>query len=74
MQRRGFTQTEAAEYLGFDVSFVSHLVNGKRSPGLTNALVLQRKAGIAVDSWADDEDLLPDGVRANGRNRLIGKK
>ena len=52
MDRRGFNQTETAAYLGFDIPFVSQLVNGRRNPGLTNAVSIERKTGIPVEAWA----------------------
>lgn len=55
MHRRRFLQREAAEYLGFDETFVSHLVNGKRSPGLDNAIILERRTGIPVEAWLSDD-------------------
>jgi plasmid maintenance system antidote protein VapI len=52
MHRRRFMQKEAAEHLGFDVTYVSHLVAGRRVPGLDNALVIERETGIPVEAWA----------------------
>lgn len=54
MDRRGFNQTETANYLGFDIPFVSQLVNGRRNPGLTNAVAIERKTGIPVEAWATE--------------------
>jgi len=54
MHRRRFLQREAADYLGFDETFVSHLVNGKRTPGLDNAIIMERKTGIPVEAWLSD--------------------
>jgi transcriptional regulator with XRE-family HTH domain len=50
--RRGVNQAEAAELLGFHEAFVSQLVNGKRFPGLVNALKIERVTGIPVSAWA----------------------
>lgn len=52
MQRRGFNQAEAAEHFGWDCAFVSMLVNGKRTPGLTNAIIIERTTGIPVEAWS----------------------
>lgn len=52
MERRGFNQTETANYLEFDIPYVSQLVNGARNPGLTNAVIIERKTGIPVEAWA----------------------
>lgn len=51
MHRRRFLQREAADYLGFDETFVSQLVNGRRVPGLENAVVIERRTGIPVEAW-----------------------
>jgi plasmid maintenance system antidote protein VapI len=51
MHRRRFLQTEAAEYLGFHFTFVSQLVGGKRTPGLENAIAIERLTGIPVEAW-----------------------
>lgn len=64
MIRRRFLQREAAEHLGFDETFVSQLVNGRRTPGLDNAILIERETGIPVEAWlshADDksEDTVP---------------
>lgn len=56
MHRRRFLQREAAEYLGFDETFVSQLVNKRRSPGLDNAILIERKTGIPVEAWLSHED------------------
>lgn len=53
--RRGFNKSEAAEYLGFDVTFYSKLINGHRNPGLTNAITIERRAGIPVEAWQSSE-------------------
>jgi transcriptional regulator with XRE-family HTH domain len=51
MHRRKFLQKETAEFLGFDETFVSQLVNGRRQPGLVNAIVIERLTGIPVEAW-----------------------
>jgi transcriptional regulator with XRE-family HTH domain len=62
MHRRRFMQTEAAKYLGFDPTFVSQLVNGARTPGLDNAIKIERATGIPVEAWLStdrDETVQP---------------
>jgi transcriptional regulator with XRE-family HTH domain len=69
MRRRGFNAMEAAEYFGWDVTFVSKLVNGRRLPGLTNAIKLERETGIPVEAW------LPSHVDTNAESaETIGRK
>lgn len=55
MRRRGFTQADAARYLAFDEPYISVLVSGKRTPGLDNAVKLERLTGIPVEAWASNE-------------------
>ena len=52
MHRRRFMQREAAEYFGWDETYVSQLVNGRRSPGLENAIAIERLTGIPVEAWS----------------------
>lgn len=52
IDRQAFTQRSAATYLGFDETYVSQLVGGKRTPGLDNALLIERQTGIPVEAWA----------------------
>lgn len=62
MHRRRFLQREAADHLGFDETFVSQLVNGRRTPGLDNAILIERETGIPVEAWlshADDKSAEP---------------
>jgi transcriptional regulator with XRE-family HTH domain len=55
IHRRVFMQREAAAYLGIDQTFLSQLVNGKRQPGLTNAVNIERLTGIPVEAWVASE-------------------
>ena len=48
MRRRGFTQADAGRYLEFDEPYVSGLVSGARTPGLANAIHIERLTGISV--------------------------
>lgn len=52
MRRRGFKNADAARYLQFDEPYVSVLASGKRTPGLANAIILERLTGIPVEAWA----------------------
>lgn len=55
MRRRGFNQADAARYLQFDEPYVSVLRSGKRTPGLDNAIHIERLTGIPVEAWASTE-------------------
>ena len=64
MHRRRFMQREAAEYLGWDETYVSRILTGARVPGLDNAIHLERMTGIPVEVWASsaldtDEEPVP---------------
>jgi transcriptional regulator with XRE-family HTH domain len=52
MHRRRFMQREVAEHLGIHFTFVCQLIAGKRSPGLDNAIKIERLTGIPVEAWA----------------------
>lgn len=48
-------QREAAAHFGWDETFISMLRTGKRTPGLTNAIRLERETGIPVEAWVSSE-------------------
>jgi antitoxin component HigA of HigAB toxin-antitoxin module len=60
MKRRGFTATETSEHFGWDLTFVSKLINGRRLPGLTNAVKIERETGIPVEAWLSSGLDTPD--------------
>ena len=51
IRRSGCTQTKAAEILGITTAYLSQLLSGVRTPGLTNAIKIEDITGIAVRSW-----------------------
>lgn len=51
MRRREVNQREAAELLNITEVFLSQLLNSKRTPGLENAIKIERLTGISVESW-----------------------
>lgn len=69
MRRRGFTQADASRYLDFTEPYLSDLLNGRGSPGLANAVHLERFTGIPVEAWtselseAADEEVIGTGKR-----------
>jgi transcriptional regulator with XRE-family HTH domain len=74
MHRRRFMQQEAAEYFGWDETYISQLVNGRRSPGLENAVKIERATGIPVEAWVTSAvDIPAEPVGANARNRKHDK-
>lgn len=71
MRRRGFNQADAARYLEMDQPYISVLVSGKRSPGLDNAIKLERLTGIPVEAWlATDLNESDSADLVNPRKRL----
>jgi transcriptional regulator with XRE-family HTH domain len=74
MHRRRFLQREAGEHLGFDYTFVSQLVNGHRTPGLENAVAIERLTGIPVEAWLPTHrDKSVVAVTAGGRKSPVDK-
>lgn len=51
MQRSKMNQREMAAFLGWDETFVSRILRGRRKPGRANSVYLQEKTGIPVESW-----------------------
>ena len=64
MRRRGFTQADAARYLNYDEPYVSVLLSGKRTPGLDNAIHMERLTGIPVEAWSSSQVDESDPVTA----------
>ena len=73
MERRGFNQTETANYLAFDMPYISQLVNGARNPGLANAVHIERKTCIPVEAWATTADESAEREPALAGKRRIAK-
>lgn len=74
IERRGYKQTEAAEVLSLQPTFLSMLVNKHRLPSLDNAVKIERLTGIPVSAWSssDDDELAAtgtDGGRKRPRHR-----
>ena len=55
MRRRGFTQADAARYLGWTEPYLSKVMTGTFGLGLKNAVALERLTGIPVEAWASTE-------------------
>jgi transcriptional regulator with XRE-family HTH domain len=76
MKRRGFNQSETAEFFGWGENVISQFVNGRRSPGLARAIKIEELTGIPVEAWAssaDDESETPVSVgRAKGQSSPDG--
>lgn len=55
MHRRRFLQREAAEYLGWHETYISQLLTGARTPGLDNAVHIERQTGIPIEAWTSTD-------------------
>lgn len=55
IDRSKINQNQAAELLSITPVFLSQILNGDRTPGLTNALKIEDVTGIAVRSWQISE-------------------
>ena len=49
--KRGFSQRDLADTLGCHETYVSQLLTRKRTPGLANAVRIERVTGIVVEAW-----------------------
>lgn len=73
MRRRGFTQADACRYLQFDEPYLSGLLTGRRSPGLANAIHIERLTGISVEAWASALDEEADRQPAGAAKSRVAK-
>ncbi len=74
MERREFKQREAAKYLQFDETQMSSFLSGRRSPGLTTAVRIERLTGIPVEAWMSSELAETDSTTpASDQNSNVGK-
>lgn len=51
IERRAFSQRDAAEYLGWDEQSFSKLIRGTRGIGLSKAVQIEGLTGIPVEAW-----------------------
>lgn len=73
MRRRGFTQADAARFLEFNQPYLSGLLDGSKSPGLANAIHIERLTGISVEAWASELSESHDRQPAMASNRKLPK-
>lgn len=74
MARRQINQTEAAAMLDTTPVFVSQLLSRTRTPGLTNAVHIERLTGIPVEAWllsgdSESRELSGVGVKPARKTR-----
>ena len=61
-------QRECAAFFDWDETFISQLLSGGRTPGLTNAVIIERETGIPAAAWVSSEMDKQEPVGA-GRSR-----
>jgi transcriptional regulator with XRE-family HTH domain len=61
IDRSKLNQLEAAQIIGVDHTQLSHILLGRRRPGLDTAVKIERATGITVEAWTpiDDGDSEP---------------
>lgn len=53
IEQRGWSLSEAEQYLGLSRGYVSRLLRGRRTAGRDVALKLEREFGIGLSSWTE---------------------
>lgn len=67
IDRMKMNQREAARLLGIDHTFLNQMLTGRRSPSLANAIKIEQRTGVSVESWVptavgeSDDQLLTGG-------------
>lgn len=56
IQRCRISQAQAARNLGVSRHYLNQILSGERSPGLKNAVWIERMTGIVVEAWVSTED------------------
>lgn len=74
ISRRAVNKTEASLLLGIDPTFLAKLLSGDRTPGLGNAIKIERVTGIAVEAWVSSSlDESDDAVGGSALKRKTDK-
>lgn len=74
IERSKLNQTEAAAVIGMEKTQLSHILNAKRTPGLQNAVKIERATGIPAEAWLSTEmDETAEAVGAGPRKSRVGK-
>lgn len=70
MERQKLSQRETAEHFGWNETFLSKIMRRHRTPGLANAIKIERETGIPVEAWMVSElDETAGAGRGHGRKR-----
>lgn len=74
ISRSKLTQLEAASVIGMDHTQLSHILMGRRRPGLDTAVKIEQATGIVVEAWVPfDADEQPTEVSELPVTATIGK-
>lgn len=66
---------EAARLMGFEKTFLSQLLSGRRSAGLATAITIERHTGIPAEAWLPTDDGKSDRVLAGQAHKAgVGKR
>lgn len=52
MDRSNMNGVQASTHIGIHTTYLSQILGNVRTPGLTNALLIERATGIPVEAWA----------------------
>lgn len=52
IKRMGLNQQKAAAHLGIHHTYLSQMLNGHRAPGRRNAVLIEQRTGVPVETWA----------------------
>lgn len=55
MERSRLNQRQTAQIFGVHFAYLSQILSGRRSPGLANAITIERETGIPVEAWVPTE-------------------
>lgn len=74
LDRSHLNQREAARIIGMHFTHLCQILAGRRSPGLANAIAIERETGIPVEAWVPTpEGKRGDLVAFGGRKSRVGK-
>jgi plasmid maintenance system antidote protein VapI len=70
IDRMGLTQRAAAQLLGIDHTFLNQMLTGRRLPSLANAIRIEHRTGVSVESWVPTTvGTFNDEIAASERKR-----
>lgn len=71
LKRSNLNQREGAKLLRLHWTFLNQILLGRRSPGLANAVLIERVTGVPVEAWlstrVSKRDQAIDDTDRNGK-------